>query len=151
MYLYTLYPQHTHILCVLCVYIRTSICAYQYIISSPVVTRYIQDADLAQSVGKITLLCNTAPSDPAVKCDAIIRCRNGTTINVELDNLFVHNTTQPCNITISVTFRDNVTNEILDQIKFRIPLILPTTTTTPTTTMPPTGKELHYCMHHVCI
>jgi len=134
-----------HTYCVLCVHVHLFVHISVHI-SSPVVTRYIQDADLAQSVGMITLLCTTAPSDPAVKCNAIIRCRNETAVYVEFDNVFVHNTTQPCNITISVIFRNNVTDEILDQIKFRTPLIRPTTTTTilrPTTSMPPTSKHYH--------
>ena len=110
----------------------------------PVVTRYIQEAGLTQSVGRITLFCTTAPSDPAVKCDAIIRCRNETTVKVEFDNSIIYKTTQPCNITISVILSNIITTIILDQIMFTdvTPLIQPTTMTIPTN-MSPTSKDYH--------
>ena len=124
----------------------------------PIVTRYIQEAGPTPDIGRITLFCTTAPSDPAVKCDAIIRCRNETTVNVQLDYSFVHNTTQPCNITISVMFSENTTTtEILDQVLFSnvIPLVQPTTATpVPTTSIPATSKQFHtsiqvYGMAHI--
>ena len=110
-----------------------------------IVTRYIQEAGPTQGVGWIALSCTTASSDPAVKCDAIITCNNETAVNVELNTSLVHTTTQPCNITIKVTFRNNTTI-ILDQIMFTnvTPLIQHTATTTtgsgPTPRMPSTGK-----------
>ncbi|XP_065917043.1 uncharacterized protein [Dysidea avara] len=113
---------------------------------SDVVTRYIQEAGPTQGVGWITLSCTTASSDPAVKCDAIITCNNETAVNVELNTSLVHTTTQPCNITIKVTFRNNTTI-ILDQIMFTnvTPLIQHTATTTtgsgPTPRMPSTGES----------
>jgi len=124
-------------------------------VPSPVVTRYIQSAVATQGVGMITLSCTTAPSDPPVRCDVSIRCGNETTITVEPDDHYIHMTTQSCNITITVTIRNNNVNfnEMLDQIMFTnvVPLVQPTTTITITTLaptlMPPSGK--HMCVN-VC-
>ena len=106
----------------------------------------------------ITLSCSTAPSDPPVRCDFIIKCGNETTITVELDDQYIHVTTQPCNFTVTVKLRNNNFTKILDQIIFtnETPLVQPTTTITTTTPtlMRPSGKHIHVCESmclHTCV
>ena len=123
-----------------------------------VVTRYIQSAVAREGVGMITLSCPTAPSDPPVRCDFIIKCSNETTITVELDDHYIHMTTQPCNFTVTVKLRSNNFTKILDQMIFTnvTPLVQPTTTVTTTisTLMPPSGKHIYVCESmclHACL
>ncbi|XP_065917154.1 uncharacterized protein [Dysidea avara] len=111
--------------------------------SDVLITRYIQGGEPTSGVGMITISCTTAPSEPPVGCDLIYMCLNGTRENVTLENPFILMTTQPCNITIKVVFRDDLNT--VDQVTYTdvTPLVQPssttiTTTPGPTPSMPPT-------------
>jgi len=84
------------------------------------VSKYIQEISVTPAIGKITVLCNLAQSDPALICLTVFYCADSVssvTVNVSSGTTKDFPTNQVCNVAVQVVSSNNI-GQVLNQMDF---------------------------------